>query len=153
MTEVQESKKATPKRVKDVIQSLSAFEQMLRKLEGGAGAAEDIGRMTRMLKPLGNRTLEDLERILKNTPAEKGRQISEERLRFLSKVELQQLADSSFRSSLSRDELALVAQRELGISKWRLLKTSRQEMDKTIQNALENLETLNTIADQASRQE
>jgi len=102
------------------------------------------------LKPYGRLTLDDLSSILQETKKGSKGHVNAERTEFLEKAGFSQLRDSGFRLLLSRKELSELAQRELGISKWKLMKMSKKEMNAVIQNAIENVETLDTIARRAS---
>lgn len=97
------------------------------------------------LRPYSGLTLDKLVEILKTYQ----RPIQEPEDQ-IGDIGLAQLMDPILRGQLSRQVLAAVAQRELGISKWRLLKASRSRMDEIVENAIENKRTLDTIARRAS---
>jgi hypothetical protein len=84
--------------------------------------------------------------ILEKNDSKSEGQSGIEKDELLKNAGLPQLRDPRFRSVLSREELSNLAQRELGVSKWKLMKLCRDEMEKVIENAFENVDTLNTIA-------
>jgi hypothetical protein len=140
-------------RVAHLLKILKANETFLKSLSGGQRDWQNLTLFIDALKPYGRLTLDDLSLILQETTKRSEVHANSERREFLNKAGLSQLRDPGFRLLLSREELSELAQRELGISKWKLMKTSRKEMEKVLQNALENVETLDTIARRASSKE
>lgn len=140
-------------RIAHLLKILKANETFLKSLSGDRGDRQYLTLFIDALKPYGRLTLDDLSSILREMTKRSEGHANAERTEFLKKIDLPQLRDSGFRLLLSREELSELAQRELGISKWKLMKMSRKEMDKVIQNALENVETLDTIARRASSKE
>ena len=140
-------------RVAHLLKILKANETFLKSLSGGQGDWQNLTLFIDALKPYGRLTLDDLSLILQETTKRSEVHPNSERKEFLNNAGLSQLRDSGFRLLLSREELSELAQRELGISKWKLMKASRKEMEKVLQNALENVETLDTIARRASSKE
>jgi len=140
-------------RVAHLLKILKANEAFLKNLSGGHGDWHDLTSFIDVLKPYGRLTLDDLSSILRETVKRSEDHVSKQRTEFLKKAGFSQLRNSGFRLLLSREELSEMAQKELGISKWKLMKMSRKEMDKVIQNALDNVETLDTIARRASSKE
>jgi len=120
---------------------------------GYHGDWQDLTLLIDALKPYGRLTIDDLSSILQETTKRSEGHANAERTELLKKAGLPQLQDSRLRLFFSREELSELAQRELGISKWKLMKMGRKGMDKVIQNALENVETLDTIARRASSKE
>lgn len=125
----------------------------LRSLSEGQERSQELALFIDALKPYGTLTLDELISILEDKKNKRKSHADIEKRELLRKATLSQLKDSEFRSLLSREELSELAQRELGISKWKIMKMSRNEMEKVIQNALENVETLDTIARRASSKE
>jgi len=132
---------------------LKANETFLKKISRDQGDWQNLTLFIEVFKPYSQLTLDDLSLILKETTKQSEGHSSAERTEFLKNVDLSQLRDPGFRLLLSREELSELAQRELGISKWKIMKMGKKGINEFIQNALENVDTLNIIAKRASSKE
>jgi hypothetical protein len=59
----------------------------------------------------------------------------------------------AYRDSITKETLAILANRELGLSKSALMHMSKDDMNRKIDNAIKNIDALDTIAKIARRQE
>jgi hypothetical protein len=144
-------KKRELSEVQEVSVLLKATQQYLFKINKYQDS-DKLKQLIQILKPYKNLTLNDIDNALKIGVKSKNIKQNIDYIK-VKDITFEQIQDSNIRKTLSREELALVAQKELGISKWRLLKLSRSEMDIEIENAIENYQTLNTIAKNASKME
>ncbi|MDG6988274.1 MAG: hypothetical protein JRN21_03000 [Nitrososphaerota archaeon] len=135
-----------PVRVARLLKTLGAARQFLKAMSpNSADELRQLDFLIRTLRPYSGLTLDKLADML-----DTARKASRSPNSQIGNVSLSQLMDPILRGQLGREALASAAQRELGISKWRLLKADRNQMDEIIENAIENRRTLDTIARRAS---
>ena len=139
--------------VSDAIIGLRAARNFVKDIDRDHPTSQALDDLVRVLQPYSRLTLRDIESILRLTSKERVSIISDRRRKELETITLEQLRDESLRNLLSNEELALVAQHVLGMARSSLIKIGRKGMEAAIDNALENIQTLNTIAENASRSE
>ena len=137
-----------------LIKLLKANNTFLKSISNNKSDMQDLSLLIDILKPYARLSLQDLDTSLDKCSSMPAQSIiSAEKKKLLQDAGLPQLREPRFRSALSREELSNLAQRELGVSKSTLMKLGRGEMEKVIDNALENVDTLHTIAKRAASKE
>ncbi len=137
----------------DAIIVLKATRNFLREIGRNPSSSQLLDELIVLFEPYRRLNIKDLESTLRIVSRRKNMMISDERVGQLDTISFDHLKDPKIRQSLSDAELALLAQRILGIAKWNLIKGGRKKMEAAIDNALENSQTLNTIAENASKSE
>jgi hypothetical protein len=137
----------------DALIVLKAARNFLRDTSKDPSSSHALDELIALLQPYRRLSLRDVESTLRIASRRKDFVLSEERLRHLATIRFDQLKDPKIRQAFSNEELAILAQRLLGIAKWNLIKSGRKKMEAAIENALENFQTLNTIAENASKSE
>lgn len=151
-TEEHRGKKAPVMKVKDATKQIEATVTFLNKIDKVTSANEPLRILLDILKPHENSSLQEVQAALdfwleKKQP----RYLNVTKPEILKTFGLAELQDRNARALLSRGELSELAQRELGLSRSNLMRLSRKEMETMIDNALDNLKTLDTIGRLASR--
>ena len=129
-----------------LLKLLKANDAFLKSISNSKSGSRDLSLLIDVLKPYAQLSLQDLEAYLGQCSGKPAQGIiNAEKEKLLQEAGLPQLRDPRFRAALSREELANLAQRELGVAKSTLMKVGRDDMEKIIENALENVDTLHTL--------
>ena len=136
-------------RISDILPLLEGMRDLLGEL-GDRKKALALGKFIEALGPFGDVYLDQLPMVLR-----KGTDAYVRPRTIFGYLEpeatMAQLQNKATRDLLSREALATAAQKELGVSKWRLLRMNREAADAMIERALQNIRTLDTIAKNASK--
>lgn len=136
--------------VKDLNDLLLSLRQFLLKMEVDSQKILMIDHITNMLKPYDVLSFIDVQNAFLDNFGKNKLDVIE-KLEKIKNININDIKSKEFRDGLTKGELAVIAQRELGISRWKLIKLNRDEMDKEIEAAFENINTLDIIGKNARR--
>lgn len=135
----------------EVLKTVKVLETLLKSVGASADEQEKLSTLIDFLSGFRNMTFDQLADELKvKTRKGRTRHSSDAWLLELHDKSLSDLRNPHIRYSLSRRALSELAQRELGLSRAMLMKMSRREMEVTIRRAIENTDTLSSIAKHAA---
>jgi hypothetical protein len=139
-------------KLKELLKIMEATQIFLKKLKINDNSDIILKKFIQIFKPYKNLNFFEISNILKKDIYKKQLKVQkiEEKIKD---IDFEKLQNPDIRNSLTKKELSIVAERELGISRWKLYKLKREEMDEEIINAFENYQTLKTIAKRASEKE
>lgn len=134
---------------KEFLKIIEATQIFLKKLEINNNSDIILKNFLQIFKPYKNLNFFEMSNILKDNVYKK--QFKEQKIEEkIIDIDFEKLQNPDIRNSLTKKELSIVAERELGISRWKLYKLKREEMEEEIISAFENYQTLKTIAKRAS---
>lgn len=126
------------------------FQSLLKNVEPTGTSSLELERFLETMKPLSSLDLDGFGNIVRGAVPKKIKKIDPELEKLLNTTPPLVLLKSDHIKQLPREELSDLAVRHLGLSKSKLMKMRRSDMEMYIQSAIKNAETLDTIAKRAS---
>lgn len=137
-------------KISHVMKLIREFQSLLKNVEPTGTSSLELERFLETMKPLSSLDLDGFGNIVRGAVPKKIKKIDPELEKLLNTTPPLVLLKSDHIKQLPREELSDLAVRHLGLSKSKLMKMRRSDMEMYIQSAIKNAETLDTIAKRAS---
>lgn len=144
------NKTDSPLNVREITKLLSDFRLFLQKMEADESKIKIINQFISIFKPYDTIRIDKIEKVLKNNFGATKLDVIEKTDKIM-RASINDLKNQEFIKKLTKEELAVVAQILLGISRGKMMQLKRSEMESQIENALENIETLKIIEKNAKK--
>lgn len=137
--------------VSRVLKLLRAYENLLAQVSTAGTETDELRQLMDLLFLYKHLTIKQLRDRIEASNDHREGNFSQRMRDLIETTSINQLRNRNFLRTLTKEELAVVSNKLLGLSKSLILRTNRKDAEQLIRRAIENRDTLDTIAWHASK--